>query len=97
MKKHIQLLLPLCLLWSYTLFYSATAAFAANAANYNAIPPFVTTGASPNVLLELSIETPMQGAAYNDQPVTGTCAGRVSDGGTDVGRCYFTDQDYLGI
>ncbi|MBV5328987.1 MAG: hypothetical protein JZU65_15390 [Chlorobium sp.] len=59
-----------------------------------------------NVMLDLSIETPMQGAAYNDQRNDSNtdgdtndlneCSGRVNDGGT-VGRCYFATQEYLGI
>ncbi|MFH0727569.1 MAG: PilC/PilY family type IV pilus protein [Pseudomonadota bacterium] len=75
-------------------------------ADYSSVPPFVVGGANPNVLLDLSIETPMQGAAYNDQPNdangdgdtgdSGDCGGRINDNGT-VGRCYFPNDEYLGI
>jgi Tfp pilus tip-associated adhesin PilY1 len=74
--------------------------------DYSAVPPFIIGGTNPNVLLDLSIETPMQGAAYNDQPNDANndgdyadscdCGGRVYDGGT-VGRCYIADKEYLGI
>lgn len=43
----------------------------------------------------MSVETPMGGAAYNDQPDGGSCGGRVDDGGT-VGVCYFKTKTYLG-
>jgi Tfp pilus tip-associated adhesin PilY1 len=79
---------------------------AAEMADYSAVPPFATSGAHSNVLLNLSIEMPMQGAAYNDQPYdanndgdttdSGECSGRVKDGKT-VGRCYEAAQEYLGI
>lgn len=55
------------------------------------VPLFVDITEHPNVLLNMSIESPMGGAAYNDQPDS-TCGGR--DGGTGI--CYFTDTEYLG-
>ena len=64
--------------------------------DYSAEPPFISGHVDPNVLLDLSIETPMQGAAYNDQNDGGVCGGRVNVGGT-VGICYFKNQEYLGI
>lgn len=61
------------------------------------VPLFIVTGSEPNVLFNLSVETPMGGAAYNDQADTETgCGGRVNDGGT-VGICYFNTTTYLGI
>lgn len=70
---------------------------AATSADYVSVPPFLAKGADANVLLDLSIETPMQGAAYNDQPDAATsCGGRVYDGGW-VGVCYSPTQDYMGI
>lgn len=35
------------------------------------VPPFVRQGAPPNVLLDISVETPMQGAAHPDIECTG--------------------------
>ena len=64
--------------------------------DYTAEPPFLSGHVNPNVLLDLSIETPMQGAAYNDQNDGGVCGGRVDVNGT-VGICYFKNQEYLGI
>ncbi len=58
-------------------------------------PLFIANSADPNILFNMSVETPMGGAAYNDQPDTEGCAGRVNDGGT-VGVCYFKAKTYLG-
>lgn len=59
-------------------------------------PLFLTTSVAPNVLFNMSVETPMGGAAYNDQPNSSTgCSGRVNDGGT-VGICYIPGEEYLG-
>lgn len=59
-------------------------------------PLYLVVSAHPNVLFNMSIETPMGGAAYNDQPGTlaggNICAGR--DGGNGI--CYFEDETYLG-
>ncbi len=72
--------------------------WAATSADYTAVPPFLAKGADANVMLDLSIETPMQGAAYNDQPDVSTgCGGRVWDSGDDIGICYSPTQEYLGI
>ncbi|MBW2072778.1 MAG: hypothetical protein JRI89_16210, partial [Deltaproteobacteria bacterium] len=79
----------------------------ASMSDYSATPPFVLRGADANVLLNLSIETPMQGAAYNDQPNDANgdgdttdaldCGGRVDRDGGSVGICYFRDKEYVGI
>ncbi len=71
-----------------------------------AVPPFVLRGADANVLLDLSIEWPTAGAAYNDEAVDknndgdytdpGECDGRIDVSGKEVGKCYFKDKDYLG-
>jgi len=72
--------------------YSAGTVYASIAQS----PLFLTTSVDPNVLFNMSVETPMGGAAYNDQPNTTTgCTGRINDGGT-VGICYFPAQKYLG-
>ena len=62
-------------------------------ADHQAVPVTIIDGADPNVLIDLSIETPMQGAAYNDGDDGGVCTGRI---GTNVGICYFPTQEYLG-
>ena len=69
----------------------------ADIVDYSAEPPFLSAKVDPNVLFNLSIETPMQGAAYNDQNDGGNCGGRISFGGGTVGMCYFKAQEYLGI
>lgn len=85
---------------------SYSAVLAEIAGDYNAKPPFVTRGADPNVLLNLSIETPMYGAAYNDQYddkdkngtiEVGECNGRIWESGYPVGTCYYPGNEYLGI
>ncbi|MBS3963382.1 MAG: hypothetical protein KGZ80_02600 [Methylomonas sp.] len=64
-------------------------------------PLFLTVWVDPNVLFNMSIETPMGGAAYADQPDGSECTstssprGRVNDGGT-VGVCYARGKTYLG-
>jgi len=81
---------------------SYAAALPSSVMNSNAaVPPSIVNGADPNVMINLSIETPMQGAAYNDQDDHhngGPCAGRISsDGGSTFdGTCYFSNKDYLG-
>ncbi len=81
----------------FTLFMAGLSV-AATSADYVSVPPFLEKGADANVLLDLSIETPMQGAAYNDQPDASTgCSGRVWDSSDDIGICYSPTQEYLGI
>ncbi len=72
------------------------------ATDFVSIPPTLADSADPNVLIDLSVETPMQGAAYNDQPdaVTG-CTGREDStpGGSNdqlVGVCYDPATEYIG-
>ncbi len=60
-------------------------------------PLFLSDNIAPNVLINLSVEVPMGGAAYNDQrgPLDGGtyCQGRVSN----TGRCFFpTTEEYIG-
>ncbi len=61
-------------------------------------PLFLTAGATPNVLINLSVEGPMGGAAYNDQLGSPSgCAGRISYAGdSNYGNCYFPATTYLG-
>jgi Tfp pilus tip-associated adhesin PilY1 len=73
---------------------------------YVQIPPFVLRGAAANVLLDLSIEWPTAGAAYNDEMVDANddgdyldvsdCDGRVTIGGKLIGKCYKTARKYIG-
>ncbi len=71
--------------------------------DYSAVPPFVLRGTDANVLLNLSIESPMQGAAYNDQPNDANGDGDTSDtldcAGRDgsLGVCYIKEKEFLGI
>jgi type IV pilus assembly protein PilY1 len=66
-------------------------------------PLFLVSSVDPNVLFNMSVETPMGGAAYNDQNDGGSCSGRPKvDGHNDgnvndtVGICYFNTKTYLG-
>ena len=73
-----------------------TASSYAAMSDHTAVPVTIIDGADPNVMINLSIETPMQGAAYNDQDNTaggGSCTGRPSN---DVGDCYFPTKEYIG-
>lgn len=83
--------------------YAACAAFSANA-GISQLPLTLVTSADPNILINLSVETPMGGAAYNDQDDTasgGSCSGRswisrVDGGSYSVGTCYDSSKTYLG-
>jgi Tfp pilus tip-associated adhesin PilY1 len=60
-------------------------------------PPLIQTGVDANVMINLSIETPMQGAAYNDWDDGGACGGRPGpESGKPIGNCYFADRSYIG-
>lgn len=76
-------------------FLSYFTSFPAAQATVAQDPLFLVTSVDPNVLFNMSVETPMGGAAYNDQPDGASCSGRVNDGGT-VGICYFNTKEYLG-
>ena len=62
------------------------------------LPLFITSNVDPNVLLNMSVEGPMGGAAYNDQAESepdslgNQCAGRKGR----IGVCYFPNREYLG-
>ncbi len=77
------------------LFFTSTS----NAAVLDS-PLFLTNGVDPNVLLNMSIEVPMGGAAYNDQYGKldgGTqCNGRSTILGASTGTCYFPNETYIG-
>ncbi len=64
-------------------------------------PLFLTARVDPNVMLSLSVEEPMGGAAYADQPGNPSgCSNRTKES-TDaddpgIGTCYFKTTEYLG-
>jgi Tfp pilus tip-associated adhesin PilY1 len=70
------------------------------------VPPFVRQGAPPNVLLDISVETPMQGAAHPDITCTGDptsdtygcspAACRYPSGGRNISNCYNNSVTYYG-
>lgn len=60
-------------------------------------PLFLVTGAEPNVLINMSVETPMGGAAYTDYADSAGCGGRINVSGNTVGPCYLTTKTYLGF
>ncbi len=65
-------------------------------------PLYLKQGAVPNVLLNMSVETPMGGAAYPDQVGVpdSSCAGRVTfndgAGNQSYGACYVREYRYHG-
>lgn len=61
-------------------------------------PLFLSSQVDPNVLINMSVETPMGGAAYNDQSgIPAGCGGRQSvSGDSDIGTCYQATTEYLG-
>lgn len=67
------------------------------------IPLFLDNGVVPNVLLNMSVESPMGGAAYADQAgnpagcgLTAYATPRPNVGGGPVGICYIPTHEYLG-
>lgn len=62
-------------------------------------PLFLVVGAEPNVLINMSVETPMGGAAYTDQQNNSEgCDGRITVGGhSNIGPCYSPTKTYLGF
>ncbi len=74
------------------------AASSAARAAISDIPLFISSSVDPNVLLNMSVEGPMGGAAYNDQKELvpdehgNQCMGRKGR----FGVCYFPTRVYLG-
>lgn len=71
--------------------------------NLQNVPLYLSAKADPNVLLNMSVETPMGGAAYTDNTgvPNASCTGRRFDVGgdnaaDDIGSCYFPSVTYLG-
>src|SRR6185295_11190885 len=61
------------------------------------VPLYLLSRADPNVLLNMSVETPMGGAAYTDNVgVPAGCAGRTTVSGQSVGACYLPAYEYIG-
>lgn len=74
----------------------ATLAGDVGAVTIDGFPMFLMNRVNPNVLFDMSIESPMVGAAYNDQP-DGSCTGRpANESGYAIGTCYFKTEKYLG-
>lgn len=79
----------------------------ARAISISDIPLFLQNNIPPNMMLDVSIETPMGGAGYPDGPGTIPgcgASGRVSSptgvtvsGTNSYGTCYFPTYEYLGI
>jgi type IV pilus assembly protein PilY1 len=65
-------------------------------------PLYLTIPTDPNLLINLSVEGPMGGAAYSDQQDNPPgCTGRKNDvlgdiNADNIGSCYFQDSEYLG-
>ena len=77
---------------------SAYSAIAVAGTVFPNAPLAVGTTAPANVLIDMSVETPMGGAAYADQAGNPTgCTGRTTQGGGEVGACYFSALEYKGI
>ncbi len=100
MKKPGTMLLKVATCGFFTLL-TAIPAFAAPL-NIGNVPLYLTARADPNVLINMSVETPMGGAAYNDNVGVPTgCTGRMNNvlsdsAADDIGPCYFPATTYLG-
>lgn len=82
--------------WTFPLLLLMALSMTSKAA-VNDTPLFLSNNVAPNVLINLSVETPMGGAAYSDQrgKLDGGsyCNGRVNN----TGRCFFPlTEKYLG-
>jgi type IV pilus assembly protein PilY1 len=73
--------------------------------NFCSIPPFVSAAAPPNVMVMLSVETPMQGALHPDVTCGYTagvygCAPSTCQstdaGGRSISNCYDNSKNYSG-
>ncbi len=93
LKKYTRSILSSFIL-SVFIGFSATSAMADN---MSTVPLYTVSKVDPNILINLSVETPMGGAAYNDQydiDKGGNCNGRTI--AWDVGNCYTPTNVYLG-
>jgi type IV pilus assembly protein PilY1 len=80
-------------------------AFAATGAELSLqnVPLYISSQADPNILLNMSVETPMGGAAYTDNVgvPNSSCTGRLynvlgDNSADDIGWCYQPAITYLG-
>ncbi|MFN3870258.1 MAG: hypothetical protein ACK4MW_02090, partial [Aquificaceae bacterium] len=87
------------------LIFQAPRSYGNNQADYCYVPPFVGTSVPPNVMIMLSIETPMQGAAHPPVVCSGdprtsyscsyaSCSYSVS--GKRISNCYDNSKTYYG-
>lgn len=78
--------------------YVLAASSVSYAADLAETPLFLQNSAYPNLLFNLSIETPMGSQAYNDQRgvPNNSCPGRFKVDGKNFGGCYFSDVEYIG-
>lgn len=101
MRKRAYQLLSKILLGAVVSFSVVVSAHAAPLGLQD-VPLYLLSRADPNVLINMSVETPMGGAAYTDNVgVPAGCAGRRNDvlGDTnadDIGSCYIPGTTYLG-
>ena len=63
---------------------------------YCAIPPFITTAAPPNVMLMLSVESPMEGAANPSVTCTGTPSSLTYSCSSSGLGAYDNTREYYG-
>jgi Tfp pilus tip-associated adhesin PilY1 len=66
MKKQLPIITPIFLLWSLTFPCYVNTAWAETAASYNSVPPFITSGAAPLVMLVMGRDHKLYYEAYND-------------------------------
>ncbi|ORU90199.1 MAG: hypothetical protein A6F71_04325 [Cycloclasticus sp. symbiont of Poecilosclerida sp. M] len=95
----LKLIIQKLIFITFAALYTAGTAYATIAQS----PLFLTTSVDPNVLLNMSIEAPIGGAAYNDRGTDGTdstdsthCGGRISGEQGGLGVCYTPSRVYLG-
>ncbi|MEN3039627.1 MAG: hypothetical protein ABDI07_10880, partial [Candidatus Kryptonium sp.] len=88
-----------------SLVFRETQPLSGGMSDYCYSPPIVGQEVPPNVMIMLSIETPMQGAAHPDISCTGNLTGnyscnpascRYTLGGRHVSNCYNNTQKYYG-
>lgn len=85
------------LLWTMTGLFGVSSQAIPDPLAISDTPLFLSSRVDPNVLFDMSIESPMIGAAYNDQTDTSGCTGRpANEGGFSIGTCYFKTKTYLG-
>ncbi len=94
-------LLSAALSATFAALLTPPAVYGQSVGNFRAIPPTLEEIVDPNVMINLSIETPMQGAAYNDYfdaADPGYCAsGRpAKESGDWIGTCYEPTKEFIG-